>query len=324
MCFPQVDAFRGCADTIRIIGHRGARGILPENSIQGFEFALSIGVNLLELDVVLTRDDIPVITHNHRLHASTFRDSNGNFLLGEEPKVSSLSFAEIESFDIGRIDGGSDYGRRFPDQAQLDGIRVPRLSELLQLASQPEYNDTHLMLELKSDPDFAEDSEYRERLVATVVREVRAADLATRTLLHSFDWNLLAECRRQAPDMPASFLTQLPDNADEVGEDSSKSISPDFQGRTDHIPDLVKEAGGSLWCPYVYDVSERAIIRAKALGLCVAVWTVNEPADIERMIDLGVDAIVSDYPGRVQRYLSDRGYHWRDINGKQIPNAAWK
>lgn len=314
-CFPQVEAFRGRENIIRVVGHRGARGILPENSILGFEFALSIGVNLLELDVVLTRDEVPVITHNHSLQASTFRSQDGQFLVGDEPKVSSLSFAEIESFDIGRIDGGSAYGQRFPDQAQLDGIRVPRLSELLKLAAEPRYGDANLMLELKSDPDFAADSAYRKRLVEIVVREVRTAGLATRTLLHSFDWNLLAECQRHAPDMPASYLTQLPDNADEVGEDSSKSISPDFRGRAHCLPDLVKDAGGSLWCPYVNDVTEEAVSRAKELGLCVAVWTVNKPADIERMIDLRVDAIVSDYPGRVQRCLSDRNYHWRDGTG---------
>ena len=310
MGFPQVEAFRGGNNLIRVVGHRGARGVLPENSMIGFDFSLSIGVPLLEFDVVLTADDVPVITHNHRLHASSFRDTNGLFLSGEEPKVSSLTFEQIQQFDIGRLDGHSAYGQRFPDQAQLDGVRVPRLIDLLDLVAEQKYGDAYLMLELKSDPDLAHDAICRENFVGRVLQEVRAKCLSTRAVLHSFDWNLLEECQRQAPDMPSSYLTQLPENEDDVGEDSSKAVCPDFRGRRDEIPLLVKQAGGSLWCPYYADVTAENVALAKELGLCVAVWTVNEHEEISRMIDLRVDAIVSDYPGRVQRHLSDLGVRW--------------
>lgn len=310
MAFAAVEAFRGGPGLIRVVGHRGARGILPENSMIGFAFTLSIGIPLLEFDVVLTRDDVPVITHNHTLHAPTFRGPDGQFLQGEEPKVAALTWSDLSRYQIGRIDGATAYGKRFPDQAQLDGVHVPRLQDLLRLVALPEHADANLMLELKSDPDFAGDTVYRRKLVERVLAEVRAADLADRVLLHSFDWNLLAECRELAPRIPASFLTQLPASDDDAGEDSSKAISPDFSGRTHLIPDLVKEAGGALWCPNVQDVTVRLVDRAKDLGLCVAVWTVNEVRDIERMVDFGVDSIVTDYPGRVQRLLSDRGYRW--------------
>ncbi len=314
MGFPQVEAFRGGNNLIRVVGHRGARGVLPENSMIGFDFSLSIGVPLLEFDVVLTADDVPVITHNHRLHASSFRGTNGRFLSGEEPKVSSLTFEQIQQFDIGRLDGHSAYGQRFPDQAQLDGVRVPRLIDLLDLVAEQKYGDAYLMLELKSDPDLAHDALYRENFVERVLQEVRAKGLSTRAVLHSFDWNLLEECQRQAPDMPSSYLTQLPENEDHVGEDSSKAVCPDFRGRRDEIPLLVKQAGGSLWCPYYADVTAENVALAKELGLCVAVWTVNEHEEISRMIDLRVDAIVSDYPGRVQRHLSDLGMGWHVDN----------
>lgn len=310
MAFPQVEAFRGGNNLIRVVGHRGARGVLPENSMIGFDFSLSIGVPLLEFDVVLTADDVPVITHNHRLHAPSFRDADGLFLIGEEPKVSTLTFEQIQQFDIGRLNGHSAYGRRFPDQAQLDGVHVPRLLDLLNLIDDPKNGDAYLMLELKSDPDLAHDAPYRENFVGRVLQEVRDKGLSSRVVLHSFDWNLLEECQRQAPDMPSSYLTQLPENADDVGEDSSKAVCPDFRGRRDEIPSLVKQAGGSLWCPYYTDVTAENVALAKELGLCVAVWTVNEPEDISKMIDLRVDAIVSDYPGRVQRQLSDRSLMW--------------
>jgi len=314
MGFPQVEAFRGGENLIRVVGHRGARGVLPENSMIGFDFALSIGVPLLEFDVVLSADDVPVITHNHRLHAPSFRDSNGQFLTGLEPKVSSLTFEQIQQFEIGRLDGHSAYGQRFPDQAQMDGVRVPRLLDLLDLIADPKYADAYLMLELKSDPDMAHDALYRRNFVGCVLQEVRAKGLSSRAVLHSFDWNLLEECQKQAPGMPSSYLTQLPDSADDVGEDSSKAVCPDFRGRREEIPHLVKQAGGALWCPYYADVTAENVKLAKELGLCVAVWTVNETQDIDRMIELCVDAIVSDYPGRVQRRLSDLGMSWQVVH----------
>ena len=309
--FPQVAAFSGDENTIRVVGHRGARGILPENSIVGFDFALSIGVDLLEFDVLLSRDDIPVITHNHEFHGSAVRGADGAFLNGEHPRVASLTMAEIERFDIGRLNADTEYGRRFPDQAQMDGVRVPRLGELLHLVSQPRYATACLMLELKSDPDFAQDSAVRERIVSVICRDVREAKLADRTLLHSFDWALLAECRRQAPDMPLSFLTQLQENEQDVGEDSSILVTPDFSKPDMSVPDEVRKAGGSLWCPHFTELGADDLAHARELGLAVAAWTVNEPDDIEAMIDFRVDAIVTDYPGRVQQRLSERGFRWR-------------
>lgn len=306
----QVQAFCGDATTIRVVGHRGARGILPENSIVGFDFALSIGVDLLEFDVLLSGDDVPVITHNHEFHGSTVRGPDGAFLSGDLPRVASLTMAEIGRFDIGRLNGATDYGRRFPDQAQMDGVKVPRLGELFQLVSQPRYKDAFLMLELKTDPDLTHDDEGRRRVVSAICGEVRASEMTERTILHSFDWALLAECRRQEPDMPLSFLTQLAKNEHDIGEHASIIVTPDFSNPALSVPDEVIKAGGSLWCPHFTELDAETLAHARTLGLGVAVWTVNEPDEIDAMIDLRVDAIITDYPGRVQQRLSELGFRW--------------
>ncbi|HCM08158.1 MAG TPA: glycerophosphodiester phosphodiesterase, partial [Alphaproteobacteria bacterium] len=111
-------------------------------------------------------------------------------------------------------------------------------------------------------------------------------------------------------DMPLSFLTQLHDSEDDVGEVSSYLITPDLHQNGISVPDEVSKAGGALWCPHFSEITAHDLARARDLSLCVAVWTVNEPEDINAMIDLGVDAIVTDYPGRVQRLLSDHGFRW--------------
>ncbi|MFY0310614.1 glycerophosphodiester phosphodiesterase [Leisingera sp. D0M16] len=310
MQYPQIPAFAAEPGVIRLIGHRGARGVLPENTMEGFEFALTAGVELLELDVTATRDGVAVITHNHRLTPSMVRDASGNWLHGTPPKVSALTYAELQAYDAGGLDGRSAYGRRFPDQAFLTGVRIPRLADLLALLQRPEHQNVHLLLEIKSDPELLEDTGARQALVEAVVAEVRNAAMQPRTVLHSFDWDLLADCQRLAPEMPASFLTQLPDNADEVGEDSSKAVNPVAGCRALDLPDRVAAAKGQFWCPYFLDITPESLARARALRLVTVVWTVNEPEDIERMIALGVDAICTDYPGRVQRQLLLHGLHW--------------
>jgi glycerophosphoryl diester phosphodiesterase len=189
-------------------------------------------------------------------------------------------------------------------------VQIPTLNDLLELVCRPEHQSAHLMLEMKSDPDEPDPETARKKLVSSVIQQVRSTDLSNRTLLHSFDWHLLKEAQLIAPDLPTSYLTQLPTNSEAIGEDSSKEIGPNLLGREAETPDLVAEAGGSLWCPFYCDLSAKGLKRARELGLLVAVWTVNDYDDIDAMIDLGVDAIISDYPGRVQRKLRDKGYQW--------------
>lgn len=308
--FPQLDGFRGGDGIIRLIGHRGARGVMPENTMEGFLFTLGIGVQALEFDVVLTADRIPVITHNHHLANSATRDRRGSWICGPEPKVAELTFSQLQTYDVGGLDGNTVYGQRFPDQAFLNGLRVPRLTDLLDLACHPENNNLYLLLELKSDPDRQSDGTERAKLVAAVITEVRKRGIEPRTVLHSFDWTILNECRQQAPEMPTSYLSQLPENSDDPGEDSSKSVAPDFKSLGMSVPRAVAGAGGQMWCPYFADVTPELVTEAHALNLLVNTWTVNEHPDIERVIDAGVDGIVTDYPGRVQRHLLNRGFRW--------------
>lgn len=314
--FTQIEAFRGGPKLVRLIGHRGARGVMPENTMQGFAFTLDIGVNALEFDVVMTRDRVAVVTHNHRLAAAATRDGHGRWITGTEPRVADLTFAELQAMDVGGLDGRSDYGLRFPDQAFLNQVRVPCLSDLLAFASLPENSDLSLLLEFKSDPEVKNPKKERVEMVSTVVRDLRAYHLQARTVLHSFDWDLLSECRVQAPEMPTSYLSMMPANLAGNVEAAATVVSPDFGAIKGSLPQAVADAGGQMWCPYVADVTPELVAEAHALGLAVSTWTVNDPADIQRMIEAGVDGIVTDYPGRVQRMLLAQGLIWRDgING---------
>lgn len=307
--YQAVEAFRGGKNLIKIVGHRGARGLYPENSMMGFESVINAGTKLLEFDVGFTADGIPVITHDHHLHAPTFREPDGKFTKSRF-KIYDLTWSELQNYEIGYLDRTSAYGKRFPNQVQVEGERVPRLCDLLNLVAKPVHENVYLMLEIKSDPDFLTDMTFRKNIIEAIVKEVRKSGLATRTLLHSFDWNLLAACQKLAPDISISCLTELPNDRTRTKQDPTALVAPNFEGQTHRIAELVFERGGKLWCPYFRNIMARDVNRAKELGLVVAVWTVNNLKDINYMINIGVDAIVTDYPNRVQKQLHDKGYSW--------------
>src|SRR4051812_15429583 len=105
-------------------GHRGARGLAPENTLAAFRAALALGVDTIETDLAVTRDNVVVISHNPRLNADVTRDAEGHFLLTEGSRIRDLTLGELQRYDGGRLNPGSDYARQFPRQRASDGERV--------------------------------------------------------------------------------------------------------------------------------------------------------------------------------------------------------
>ena len=308
-CEPLLDAFRGSAGIIRIIGHRGARGLFPENSMVGFENILKMGVTLIELDVVFSKDKTPIITHDHTINPSTSRDVDGEFV-NENIKVSSLTVEQIKNYEIGRLDLDSDYGRRFPEQAQLDGIYMPTLQELFEKMQQPEFEQMRLMVEIKSEPNYL--SQDRENIASLVIKQIREANLSNKVLLHSFDWLLLSEFKKKDPKITTSFLTKKGYQNESENYYPSQVFMQDAAGYSNSVPEKISALGGSVWCPYFKDITRDRLLSARENNLIVVVWTLNELDDIDAMIELGVDAIVTDYPLRVMSALIAREKHWQD------------
>ena len=308
-CEPLLDAFRGSAKIIRIVGHRGARGLFPENSMVGFENILKMGVTLIELDVVFSKDKTPIITHDHTINPSTSRDVDGEFV-NENIKVSSLTVEQIKNYEIGRLDLDSDYGKRFPEQAQLDGIYMPTLQELFEKMQQPEFEQMRLMVEIKSEPNYS--SQDRENIASLVIKQIREANLSNKVLLHSFDWLLLSEFKKKDPKITTSFLTKKGYQNESENYYPSQVFMQDAAGYSNSVPEKISALGGSVWCPYFKDITRDRLLSARENNLIVVVWTLNERDDIEAMIELGVDAIVTDYPPRVMSALIAREKHWQD------------
>jgi glycerophosphoryl diester phosphodiesterase len=268
---------------IELQGHRGARGLAPENTLPGFERALAVGVDTLELDVGVTRDGVVVIHHDRRLNPDTAR-LDGQWVSAPAPTIYSLSYKELQSYDVGRIRPGSEYARRFPHQKPIDGTRIPRLRDLFELAGS---SKVRFNIETKLAPEAPGETLAPEPFARALIAEVRSAGLVARTTIQSFDFRTLAVVQREAPEIKTAYLT------------SGK------KGNT--IPRTVHEAGGAIWSPSFEDLDAASLAAVRALGIKVIVWTVNERADIGRLLDLKVDGIISDYPDRVRDELKRRG-----------------
>ncbi len=299
------------AHSFELHGHRGARGLMPENTLAAFAKALSIGVHCLELDVGTTRDGIIVVTHNPTLEPDITRDKTGNWLDEEGPAVHSLSLAELRQFDVGRLKPGTCYEEDFSSQTAVDGSRIPTLTDVLELIQRSSNKTVQLNIEMKLQPTKQGLSLSPEDFVAALLKDLRDYNFLDRAAVQSFDWRPLQILQRLAPGIPTGYLTVQQSWYDNMyaGQDEpspwTAGYSIDqFDG---NIPQMVKAAGGHTWSSYHGEVSAEKIQQAHDLGLKVKVWTVNEPEQMEALIEMDVDAIITDYPDRLRRILKTRG-----------------
>jgi glycerophosphoryl diester phosphodiesterase len=290
-------------------GHRGARGLAPENTLAAFRTALAIGVTTIETDLAMTKDGVLVLAHDPRLNPALVRDADGRWLAAEGPAIRALRFDELRRYDVGRLNPEHRYARQWPHQQPADGERIPTLAQLIDLAK-ASGRAVRLNLETKLAPTDADTPE-PALFARAVVEELRRSSMAGRTTIQSFDWRTLVEVKRIAPEIGTACLTIEAENFDTVRADAS-GASPWHAGlkRADHgesLPRLVKAAGCGTWSMFWRNLTPAFAAEAKALGLKLVPWTVNEPDAMAQMIDLGVDGIITDYPDRLRAVLAEQG-----------------
>lgn len=294
-------------------GHRGARGLAPENTLPAFQRALELGVTTLELDIAITRDGVLVISHDPALNPDHTRDAAGRFLEQRGPAISALSWAELQSYDVGRLKPGSNYARQFPDQQPVDGTRMPRLSDLFDLVKRSGDDKVRFAIETKVTPDRPEETLAPEPFARAVVDEIRKAGMAGRSQILSFDWRTLQVVQKIAPEIPTVYLSiqRRMDNI-AAGRPDGSRWTAGFQYRDyGSVPKMIKAAGGSYWSVYFNDLTPELAREAQALGLKVLVWTVNDPAAMEKMLGYGVDGLITDRPDLARKLLEARQIRWR-------------
>jgi glycerophosphoryl diester phosphodiesterase len=292
-----------------IEAHRGGRGLRPENTLQSFANALSLGVNTLELDMGVTKDHAIVVSHERGLNPDLARGPDGRYVAAPGTPFVNLTLEEVKKYDVGQIRPGSAYAAQFPDQRSIAGTRIPTLSEVLALVRKSGDRQVRLNIETKIDPRRPRESPDPQHFVQLVLDLLRREQFTDRVMIQSFDWRTLQEVRERAPSIPTVYLTQQHGLGANVFRDRASPWTAGFDpGKYGgSVPRTIKAAGGAIWSPYFGDVDAAAIDESHRLGLKVVVWTVNRAEDMSRLIDLGVDGIISDRPDVLRAVASSKG-----------------
>ena len=289
--------------------HRGGRALLPENTLPAFANALSMGVDTLELDVGVTADGEIVVSHERGLNPDLARGADGAYIAAPGTPLVKLRLDEVRTYDVGQIRPNSAYAKQFPDQRAMPGTRIPTLRELFALVRKSGNSRVRFNIETKIDPNHQDDTLDPQAFVTKLLGLIETEAFSDRVLIQSFDWRTLQLVQQRAPKIPTVYLTLQRGSGQTVALDKATSWTAGFSP-ADHggsLPRTIKAAGGAIWSPYFGDVTATLVTEAHALGLRVVVWTVNKREDMARMIELGVDGIISDRPDLLRQVAGEKG-----------------
>lgn len=286
---------------ITVIGHRGAAGLAPENTLSAFARACEIGVDAVEFDILLTADGEAVVHHDFNLKPEITRKKDGRWLEDSSPPaIKDLTLAELKTYDVGRLKPQTPYARRYPEQKAVDGQRIPTLREVVSLLKQQCHRPIELWIEIKTTPEEPGLTPAPEIVSETVVKILREENILERARILSFDWRNLVHVQKVAPEIPTVYLSLEGARLNNI-QSGQPGSSPwmagfdidDFAGS---IPRAVQAAGGRFWAPHYKQVTFNNIQQAHQLGIQVFVWTPDSRSEMERLIELGADGIITNRP----------------------------
>jgi glycerophosphoryl diester phosphodiesterase len=304
------------------IAHRGGAGLRPENTLAAFAHALDLGVDGFELDVHVAKDGTVVVFHDDALKPEIVRDGDGRWLDAPGPLIKDLTFADLQTYDIGRLKPGTKYAARNPKQTAQDGERIPRLADVIWLINR-QGGSERLWIELKTNFIDRTRTASPEVMAKTVVRVLKREKFLDRAVLVGFDWPALIAAKKIEPKvkcwfttLPQSWFGEAPPPPEhgpppapelEMLRAAERSAAPWTGGydRAKHgsVIKAAKAAGADGWFPYYADINRATLAEARDLGLAVGAWTVNDNNDLARLADLGVDGLCTDYPDRLSAVL---------------------
>jgi glycerophosphoryl diester phosphodiesterase len=261
----------GAASRVLVHGHRGARGVLPENTIPAFVHAIEAGADVLELDLAVTKDDVLVASHDPLI--SSVICSGGP----TDVPIRSLTLAELKRYDCGALKNPA-----FPNQQTVPGTRIPTLDEVLNLAKRGKFGFNIETKIFRERPELAPDPHrFAELLYAAVVKH----RLQDRVIVQSFDFRTLHAMKELNPKIRLAAL---------------------YEGPPKDFVAIAREAGAGIVSPQYRLVTKEQVDAAHQAGLQVVPWTANQPQDWDRLASAGVDAIITDDPAALIAWLKMR------------------
>jgi len=304
---PQVKA-DSRAQRLYVIGHRGAAGLAPENTISAFTRAWEIGVDAIELDVHVSADNVVIVHHDLTLNPEIARTPDGEWLsIWKGLPIKDLTLSKLKSYDVGRLKPYTSYSNRYPHQQPSDGERIPTLREVVSLLKNRNDKKTELWIEIKTSPEKPKVTQSPEVVADALIQVLQEEKVLERVKILSFDWRALVHIQKIAPDIPTVYLSHTGVRLDNI-KPGRPGPSPwtagidvdDFEGS---IPRAVKAAGGLYWAPNYKTITPTLLQEAHRLGIQVFVWTPDSRHDMVRLMKMGVDGIITNRPDILKALL---------------------
>jgi glycerophosphoryl diester phosphodiesterase len=270
---PQAARAASQGQGILVHGHRGARSVLPENTIPAFEHAIEVGADYLELDLGVTRDDVLVVTHDPVVNRQL---CTGEYL--------GMPFRQLTLEQVRTLDCGSKTLKEFPEQKAAAGARIPTLDEVFALAPKGKF---HFNVEIKSFPDRPEYTPAPEPYARMVLEAIRRHKLESRVVVQSFDFRTLHAMKKLAPEIKLAAL---------------------YSGKQKDLVEIAREGGAPVAAPHYNLVTPEQVKAAHEAGYKVVPWTANSPEVWEKLVNAKVDAIITDHPQALIAWLRERGH----------------
>lgn len=274
---------------VLVHGHRGSRGTHPENTLPAFKEALEADADILELDLQLSKDNVVIVSHDPVLDAHLCRAPSG------QPVNPPIPIRSLSAREVARYDCGSTAHPNFPEQKLFPHTPKPTLDEVLAWAKSAS-STVQFNIETKMEAPSANLLPEPDLFAGEVLKVLHRYHLVDRTILQSFDPRTLEAAKRKEPKLRLSFLFEK---------------EKDFPKRT-------KALGAGIASPQASLVTPELVQQCHQYGIEVHPWTINEASEWERLIQAGVDGIITDYPRKLVTYLKEHKSTPKTVSRKKV------
>jgi glycerophosphoryl diester phosphodiesterase len=298
----------------QIYSHRAGRGLMPEQTMPAYLDTLGLGIDYVDMDIAMTKDNVLVVTHDLTLNPDLTRDEKGKWVKKRIP-VNKLTLAELQKYNVGKLKPGTKYASFFPNQKSLD-TPIPTLKEVVEKVKKITGDKVGFQIEIKNHPLKPKLSPTPKEFAAALYKFLKEEDIINRTEVQAFDWRCLVELQKLDPNIKTAYLSDKTTEtmtAKEKGTWTAGLLPKNF-GYS--LPKMVKHLGGYCWEPFEMELTKDLLDEAHKLGLKVVAWGWPEMEktefnydQIQKLIAWGIDGIITDRPDILRVILTSRGYN---------------
>ncbi|WP_150466913.1 glycerophosphodiester phosphodiesterase [Francisella sp. SYW-9] len=296
------------ADVVNIYAHRGLRPLAPENTLPAYTDAMRVGVDVVDMDVNMTKDKVLVVSHNLTLNPDLTKDKNGNWIKKAIP-IKDLTLAQLKQYTVGYIKPNSPTAKMYPNHVAMPGVHIPTLQQVINYVKSNVGSRVRLQIEIKTNPNQPDQSWTAQQMATALNKILVKNQISSSVEVQAFEWQALIDLQKLNPKVQTAYLTDS--YSDPMDSEAAKKMAGrkkltaplDPKDYNYNYPKMVKKLGGTFWEPYEKDLTKKDLDEAHKLGLKVVTWgwTEREGTDFNykvasKLIDWRVDGIITDRP----------------------------